>query len=68
MFKINASRYKQCGVTTHFSNGQKILRKDKYWKKLSKKKLRKGKYWQKLLRKILRKGKYRQNQLGKACW
>ena len=33
--KVNESRYKQCGVTLHFSTGQyllkKILRKDKYW-------------------------------------
>ena len=32
--KVNESRYKQCGVTPHFSTGQKllkrILRKDKY--------------------------------------
>ena len=33
--KVNESRYKQCGVTLHFSTGQyllkKILRKDKHW-------------------------------------
>ena len=33
--KVNESRYKQYGVTPHFSTGenllQKILREDKYW-------------------------------------
>ena len=50
--KVNESYYKQCGVTPHFSTGQNILSKDKYW--------------QKLLKKISREGKYLQNQLRSA--
>ena len=30
--KVNESRYKQCGVTPHFSTGQSLLKK--YWEKL----------------------------------
>ena len=34
MFKVNESRYKQCGETSHFSAGQNLfekkMRKDKH--------------------------------------
>ena len=39
--KVNESRYKQCGLTTHFSTAkfffEKILKKYKYWQKLLRK-------------------------------
>ena len=31
--KVNESRYKQCGVTSHFSTRQNLLKK-KYWEKI----------------------------------
>ena len=49
--KVNESSYKQCRVIPHFSTGQnllkKILRKDKYWQKVS---TEKSKYWHNQLR------------------
>ena len=56
---VDESRYKQCGVTPHFSKRQsllkKILRKDKYWHN----RLRKAFFTvQNLLIETLRKNKY----------
>ena len=42
LLKVNESRYKQRGVTQHFSTGQNLLKKI----------LRKNKYWHNQLRKV----------------
>ena len=69
IFKVNESRYKQCGVALHFSTGQNLL--NKFWEKVSIGII----IWENLFlpfpqgkssEKIMRKDNYWQSQLRNA--